>query len=138
MKEVISYDDGGLFSKPSKVKNFNEKRTSMNEMRKRVAAISEFIGRAQVERPPSKSTSASRSESETGANGNGNSSLLNGSSNTSDGNGHLSVQRKKQLTDIINNEAGPNFGSLSTEEMIENMRIRTQAWQEAFGKYGDK
>ena len=137
------FDDGGLLSKPSKVKNFNEKRTSLNEMRKRLAAISEFVGRAQVERPPSKSTSMSRSESEGGRSGSGHTSGGNGSANTtstttSDLNGTLSAQRKKQLQDIINNDSAPEFGSLTTDEMLENMRLRTRAWQELFGKYGDK
>lgn len=127
-------------SKPSKARHLNPHRTSMNEMKRRVAAILEFISRMQVEMAVS-------GESTTPPNGNGNGNqapAVKGADEqlaaTSEGGAGGAVSRDVSVTD---GEGAPStaekeFKDLSSVEMMDVLTRHLLKWQQEYGKYGEK
>ncbi|KAI9852727.1 MAG: hypothetical protein M1838_005922 [Thelocarpon superellum] len=139
--------NGGEASKPSKPKYLHPQRTSINEMKRRVAAILEFISRTQVEMageqtPPSGSSEtatatllrglASELPAITG-NGRGGSGTKgsNATHSNGTGNGHGGGDGVQALDER-------DFTQLSSLEMMDVLTRKLVLWQKEFGKYGEK
>lgn len=115
--------------------NFN--RTSMNDMKRRVAGILEFISHTQAEMagvgPPSATKTSTSTNTPPESNG-----------NRGDGHGNISKHDMNSgervsaaLADLdgINEQA---FAALSSVAMMEVLRKRLMQWQAEYGKWGEK
>lgn len=115
--------------------NFN--RTSMNDMKRRVAGILEFISHTQVEMaglgPPS--TTKSSTSTNTPAETNGNRSDVHGNGSKHDTDSGKTVHAALADLDGINEQA---FAALSSVAMMEVLTRRLMKWQAEYGKWGEK
>ena len=115
--------------------NFN--RTSMNDMKRRVAGILEFISHTQVEmagaRP--RSTTKSSTSTNTPPESNGNRSGVPGSSSKTDTDNGKMVDAALADLDGVNEQA---FAALSSAAMMEVLTRRLMKWQAEYGKWGEK
>ncbi|KAM5444858.1 Histone deacetylase complex subunit [Microsporum ferrugineum] len=148
------YPANGESGKASRPRYMNPNRTTMNDMRRRVAAILEFISRLQVEmaasgeqptRPPGDSTSTmattSRDMAATIAKAE---ALLNGLTT----NGVSSAESQSSSETQVAPTSAPSaaaaagsdrdFKDLTSGEMMDVLTRGLFKWQELFGKYGDK
>lgn len=134
-----THTNGGESGKPSRPRYMNPQRTTMNEMKRRVAAILEFISRMQVEM-------AAAGE--------------NSSTPTSNGdrpNGTISKDVARHLENAMQSMAGENEGSgqakdsaadptpkekdfkdLSSIEMMDVLTRHLLKWQQEYGKFGER
>ncbi|KAH0538700.1 hypothetical protein FGG08_004717 [Glutinoglossum americanum] len=122
---VISNDG----SKPSKPRYMHPQRTTMNEMKRRVAAILEFISRTQVEMagehtPPTGGSSSSMTTATVTA--------LRGISEALPG--YLMVNGNS--SGLGGEER--DFGEMTSLEMMDILTRKLVLWQKEFGKYGEK
>lgn len=132
--------DSGDTGRPSKPRHIHPQRTTMNEMKRRVAAILEFISRMQVEMAV-----ASENSSTPTSNGDRTQGLL-----------------LKSMVDQIDNamtsttseggESGPaptegdgeaqekekDFKDLSSVEMMDVLTRHLLKWQQEYGKFGER
>lgn len=114
----------------------NPSRTSMNDMKRRVAGILDFIGRTQVEMatevplvPVSKSTSSPISK-ETLKTPLENQGLIKDGTRS---------QPEDQWQDAMNGEFDiDQFKHLGSLEMMEVLTRKLMKWQGEYGKYGEK
>ena len=131
-------------------------RTSMNEMKRRVAAILEFVSRMQIERPASKSdgsggglgTSSSGNSKEGASTPNGitvsggNSASSATASNASlPGAALVSAVEaglKKNAASTMAGELEKIFTEMDSGEMMESLTGDLVHWQSIYGKYGEK
>ena len=129
--------DSNGFGKPSKPRLMNFNRTSMNDMKRRVAGILEFISHTQVEMAGVGPPSATKSSTSTNTPPESN-------SNRSDGHGDRSehylgggepVNAASVEMDGINEQA---FAALSSAAMMEVLTRRLMKWQAEYGKWGEK
>ncbi|KMQ43640.1 Zinc finger, FYVE/PHD-type [Trichophyton rubrum] len=144
----------GETGKASRPRYMNPNRTTMNDMRRRVAAILEFISRLQVEmaasgeqptRPPGDSSSTmattSRDMAATIAKAE---AILNGLTNgTSSSECQSSSDAQAAPTSAPAPDADAagkdkDFKDLTSGEMMDVLTRGLFKWQELFGKYGDK
>ncbi|KZF23056.1 hypothetical protein L228DRAFT_142378 [Xylona heveae TC161] len=105
--------------KPSKPRYINPHRTTMNEMKRRVAGILEFISRTQVEMagettPPGGTSSTP--------------SVVAQTTTVFQSNGPL----------LTLNGAEKEFGDLNSLEMMDVLTRKLVLWQKEYGKYGEK
>ena len=102
----------------------------MNDMKRRVAGILEFISHTQVEmagtEPPSTTKSSTSTNTPPEANGNSN------GGNDISGN---AVSAALEDLDGIDEQA---FAALSSLEMMEVLTRRLMKWQGEYGKWGEK
>lgn len=131
------FADSNAFGKPSKPRHMNFNRTSMNDMKRRVAGILEFISHTQVEmagvRPPS--TTKSSTSTNTPPESNGNRSGVPGHSSKNDTDSGKMVDAALADLDGINEQA---FAALSSAAMMEVLTRRLMKWQAEYGKWGEK
>ena len=106
--------------KPSRSKHMNPNRTSMNDMKRRVAGILEFISVTQVEMAAD-DKGGGRSGHETVTNGN-----------------KPMPRDPSMLRDLIQENGVKEFAGLSSVEMMEVLTRKLMRWQGEFGKHGDK
>ncbi|KAI9861054.1 MAG: hypothetical protein M1813_005483 [Trichoglossum hirsutum] len=117
-------------SKPSKPRYMHPQRTTMNEMKRRVAAILEFISRTQVEMagehtPPAGGSSSSMTAATASAlRGIGEAlpgyAMVNGNGSSTGGGDER------------------DFGEMTSLEMMDILTRKLVLWQKEFGKYGEK
>ncbi|KAK2873814.1 hypothetical protein FQN49_002038 [Arthroderma sp. PD_2] len=149
------YSTNGESGKASRPRYMNPNRTTMNDMRRRVAAILEFISRMQVEmaasgeqptRPTdgtSSTTTTSRDMAATLAKAE---ALVNGLTN-----GITTGESQTSSTSTSEAQGAPTsapastdagkdreFKDLTSGEMMDVLTRGLFKWQEMFGKYGDK
>ena len=122
--------------RPSRPKHMNPNRTSMNEMKKRVAAILEFVSRAEDEgerhRPPSGSVGSSGASFKSGEEGNGGGGGGGGRSGTGeDGKGI-----ENGLEALANVKLEADFGAMDSGEMLRTLKARLASWEDEYGRYG--
>lgn len=119
--------------KPSRPRHMNPQRTTMNEMKRRVAAILEFISRMQVEMAATGS----------GGGGGGESS----STPTSNGNDHPRppppengpTDSEAFIDDVIGQiPKEKDFRDLSSVEMMDVLTRHLLKWQQEYGKFGER
>jgi len=154
--------DGG---KPSKPKHMNPNRTSLNEMKRRVAGIMQFVSRTQSElegrdartSPGSGGSASSIRAGDT--NGTADTRLLGGGGGglgLSSGGGGAEKESKDVIQSVINglgsgdgDGASPAdahehildekaFAGLSSAEMMSVLRTRLAGWQREYGVWGEK
>ncbi|KAI9812335.1 MAG: hypothetical protein M1827_004784 [Pycnora praestabilis] len=126
----------GESGKPSRPRYMNPHRTSMNEMKRRVAAILEFISKTQLDlageqTPPGGNATTAMLKGL--AEGIGPIITLNGSSGSS-GSSSGSEGGGGWGGDINQKD----FSELSSLEMMDVLTRRLVLWQKEFGKYGEK
>ena len=114
----------------------NPNRTTMNDMKRRVAGILEFISHTQVElagMDASRSRSNTQNSTKTSTatppdmNGDGKTGMALKDINT--------VLNVLGDADTVDEEA---FGRLNAVEMMEVLTKRLMRWQREYGKYGEK
>ena len=128
-------ESNGL-GKPSRPRHMNPNRTTMNDMKRRVAAILEFISHTQVEMA-GMDTSRSRSNTQNST------KTSTATPPDSNGNGKASVAFKNISTilaalgdaETVDEEA---YRNLSAVEMMEVLTKRLMRWQREYGKHGEK
>lgn len=130
--------NGGESGKPSRPRYMNPNRTTMNDMRRRVAAILEFISRMQVEM-------AATGDQVTPPNGNGqripDSSLVAAVLQNAVVNGDVQTASGTESTETSQESGLPKervFKDLSSLEMMDELTRGLLKWQQEYGKYGDK
>ena len=127
----------GESGRSSRPKYHNPTRTSMNEMKRRVAGILEFVGRMQTDRQ-SQSSSVGAGETISKANG-----TTNGISTASvpapgpGGPGLVNAVEASLATPVHAGKA-KNFGSMASGEMMETLTQELMHWQSLYGRYGEK
>lgn len=142
------YTNGGESGRPSKPRYMNPNRTTMNDMRRRVAGILEFISRMQVEMavsgeqatPPSgadtgrPATTSSSEVAATLAKVNAEVQSMTAVNNNSD-------QASSTTGDSTQDNERPKqkeFKDMTSVEMMDVLTRNLLKWQQEFGKYGDK
>ena len=124
----------GESGRSSRPKYHNPTRTSMNEMKRRVAAILEFVNRMQTERPSQRSSaSGSDKDSKGGSTPNGN--LGTNVSVTSSG---LAQAVEAGLSATPSEGSEKNFIEMPAGEMMETLTKELMQWQSLYGKHGEK
>ncbi|KAI9879247.1 MAG: hypothetical protein M1830_009107 [Pleopsidium flavum] len=121
----------GESGKPSKPRYMNPHRTSMNEMKRRVAAILEFISRTQLE------MAGEQTPPNGGGGGGGASALIRG---LAEGLGPM-IGLNGENEGSNGEKAGlgnREFAELSSMEMMDVLTRKLVLWQKEFGKYGEK
>lgn len=109
-------------------------RTSMNEMKRRVAAILEFVGRMQGETGLAQGVNSRSSE---------------GSGGTPNGNGSAAATAASLVQAVemamgtglvpVGEEAGrKEFREMGSGEMMEVLTRELVGWQNVYGRYGEK
>ncbi|KAK2748910.1 hypothetical protein FQN57_007193 [Myotisia sp. PD_48] len=145
--------NGGESGKPSKPRYMNPNRTTMNDMRRRVAAILEFISRMQVEM-------AASGEQATPPDGNGNGAAarLAEAANSLElvtttvraeaeaiddaervnGGGAVNTAANTTTPAKVEKPIKREFKDLASVEMMDVLTRELLKWQQEYGKYGDK
>ncbi|KAI9777051.1 MAG: hypothetical protein M1839_009102 [Geoglossum umbratile] len=124
---VVSNDG----SKPSKPRYMHPQRTTMNDMKRRVAAILEFISRTQVEMA---------GEHTPPAGGGGSSSMTTAAASAVRGIG----EALPGYLMANGTGSGPgggeerDFGEMTSLEMMDVLTRKLVLWQKEYGKYGEK
>lgn len=133
----IGFADSNGFGKPSKPRHMNFNRTSMNDMKRRVAGILEFISHTQVEMagvgPPS--TTKSSTSTNTPPESNDNRSDGHGNGSKYDRDNGKTVNAALADLEGVNEQA---FAALSSVAMMEMLTRRLMKWQAEYGKWGEK
>ena len=133
--------NGGESGRPSKPRHIHPQRTTMNEMKRRVAAILEFISRMQVEMAVASENS---SATPTGNGDRPNGLLLKSMVDQ--------IENAMPLTTSEGDESGPattdgdgdaptrekNFKDLSSVEMMDVLTRHLLKWQQEYGKFGER
>ena len=121
------YEANGV-GKPSRPRPMHPVRTTMNDMKKRVAGILEFISHQQVEAAgldPHSSTKTSTSTN----------SPPDGSANANGVDLAKVTSNAMRDLDELDQEI---FSSLNSKEMMLVLERRLMKWQIDYGRYGDK
>lgn len=133
--------------KPSKPRHMNPSRTTMNDMKRRVSGILDFISRTQIEmatangigsEDPTTTTGSSsrtrtRAHSVAGVGANGGLTEAEGCSRaTRNSDGDADGGKAISGLDV------DGFTSLSSVEMMEALTRGLMRWQGEFGKVGEK
>lgn len=134
--------NGGDTGRPSKPRHMHPQRTTMNEMKRRVAGILEFISRMQVEMAVASENSSSSTPRSNGDRAQG---LLlksmvdqidNAMASTNGEGGESAVP----TTDGDGESAGleKDFKDLSSMEMMDVLTRHLLKWQQEYGKFGER
>ncbi|KAL9598366.1 MAG: hypothetical protein Q9219_004528 [cf. Caloplaca sp. 3 TL-2023] len=127
--------------KPTRSRHTNPGRTSMIEMKRRVAGILEFISRTQVEMAaeiplapkPHTATTLNASTAET---------LVTPSKEEQEPTGgherRLAWQQQKLIGTVTADLDFEQFQALTSVEMMEALTRKLMRWQGDYGKYGEK
>lgn len=135
-----TYLNGGESGRPSKPRHMHPQRTTMNEMKRRVAAILEFISRMQVEMAVAGENSTPTS------NGDRAQGLLLKSmvdqidsampSSRSDGGESAPATTDGGYGDTSTHDK--DFKELSSVEMMDVLTRHLLKWQQEYGKFGER
>ncbi|KAJ5191306.1 Zinc finger PHD-type [Penicillium cinerascens] len=124
--------NGGDTGRPSKPRHMHPQRTTMNEMKRRVAGILEFISRMQVEM----AVASENASTPTGSNGDRTQGLLLKS---------MVDQIEHAMPVPSDGESAPDdephekdFKELSSMEMMDVLTRHLLKWQQEFGKFGER
>ena len=140
----------GEAGKPSRPKHMNPNRTSMNEMKRRVAGILEFVSRTQVEMALAspRSGSGTRSQVQTPPKSQAVTVLSElsvsamGTIVEGDDGGGEGVEEQGGEKDRDESERSRGgemeFKALSSGEMMHVLAGKLEGWQREFGRWGEK
>lgn len=112
----------------SKLKHLNPNRTTMNDMKRRVAAILEFISHTQVEMATGDRSRISRPTTITPPD----------SGSSKDSAGAMVEKLLEGGQALLEELDGETFSKLSSLEMMEVLTRWLMRWQGEYGKWGDK
>lgn len=135
--------NGGDTGRPSKPRAMHPQRTTMNEMKRRVTAILEFISRMQVEMAVASENSSTPTDNDDGDRAQGlllksmvdqienampftNGGESGPATTTTDGDGEASSAHEK------------DFKDLSSVEMMDVLTRHLLKWQQEYGKSGER
>ncbi|KAL8792470.1 MAG: hypothetical protein Q9195_004926 [Heterodermia aff. obscurata] len=113
----------------AKLKHLNPNRTTMNDMKRRVAAILEFISHTQAEMATRNPTRASSTITPPDSGG----SVKDGAV----GGGGM-AQKLLEGQNLLDGLEVDAFKDLSSGEMMEVLTKKLMKWQGEYGKWGDK
>ena len=125
----------------------NPNRTTMNDMKRRVAGILEFISHTQVELAgldASRSRSNTQNSTKTSSSSTATPPDINGTAGNPSSNGGVSKDQMKAMSSALGALDGlddvdeETFGKLGAVEMMEVLTRRLMRWQAEYGKYGEK
>lgn len=133
--------NGGESGRPSRPRHMHPHRTTMNEMKRRVAAILEFISRMQVEMAVSSENSSTPTGNGDRAQGLLLKSMVNQIENDmpsarSDGGESGPATTDGGYGESTNHER--DFKELSSVEMMDVLTRHLLKWQQEFGKFGER
>ncbi|KAJ5647444.1 Zinc fingerPHD-type [Penicillium lividum] len=126
--------NGGDTGRPSKPRHMHPQRTTMNEMKRRVAAILEFISRMQVEM-------AVASENSSTPIGNGDQAqglLLKSMVDQIDNIMPSTVSDGGETAPTDGGDNEKAFKELSSVEMMDVLTRHLLKWQQEYGKFGER
>ena len=127
----------GESGRNSRPKYHNPTRTSMNEMKRRVAAILEFVSRMQTGKQSHQpSASGSEKDSKGGSTPNGvavTNAMAAGSANSA-----LLQAVEAGLYSHANGESEKNFADMASSEMMGTLTRELLRWQSLYGKHGER
>jgi hypothetical protein len=106
----------------------------MNEMKRRVAAILEFVNRMQTERPSQRS-SASGSDKDSKGGSTPNGTLGINAAIISSG---LAQAVEAGLSTTLSQGSEKHFTEMAAGEMMETLTKELVQWQSLYGKHGEK
>ncbi len=133
-------------TKPSRPRYMHPHRTSMNEMKRRVAAILEFISRTQVEMAGERTPALSNTTNAASAMDGQATAMLRslaagvGGIFREGGKSGTSTSMEKMGLEVGDEGKGKEgvFAELSSMEMMDVLTRQLVLWQREFGKWGDK
>lgn len=132
--------NGGDTGRPSKPRHMHPQRTTMNEMKRRVAAILEFISRMQLEM----AVASENSSSTPSGNGDRAQGLLlksmvdqidNAMPSTGSDGGDSVLATTDGDTSTVHEK---DFKDLSTMEMMDVLTRHLLKWQQEYGRFGER
>ena len=126
------YLDGTTVGKPSKPRHMNPNRTTMNDMKRRVAGILEFISHTQVEMAALDPPLAAAIKKAIPDNDSASAEMSKAPPQPV-----LPVPFSDAVRDMDNVEEEV-FGALTSIEMMEVLTRKLMRWQGEYGKWGDK
>jgi len=126
----------GESGRSSRPKYHNPTRTSLNEMKRRVAAILEFVNRMQTEK---QSQGSSACASEKGSKGSSTPNVAAAAGSAGAPTGTAFVQAvEASLSEQLARVPQKNFAEMPSGEMLESLTKDLIQWQTLYGKYGEK
>lgn len=130
------YGESNGLGKPSKPRHMNPNKTTMNDMKRRVANILDFISVTQVKMAGATAASTTKSSTSTNSPPNSNSNG-NSSSDTQNGNrkGEISGKSVNAALSDMNGIDEKAFGALSSLEMMDVLTRQLLRWQGHYGKW---
>ncbi|KAJ5794941.1 Zinc finger PHD-type [Penicillium paradoxum] len=133
--------NGGESGRPSKPRHMHPQRTTMNEMKRRVAAILEFISRMQVEMAVASENSSTPSSNSDRAQGLLLKTMVDQidsamPSARSDGGESGPATTDGGDGESTNHEK--NFKELTSVEMMDVLTRHLLKWQQEYGKFGER
>ena len=132
------HNTNGESGKPSKPRYMHPHRTTMNEMKRRVAAILEFISRTQVELAEAPTPPSRGSGSASGAVAEIMKSIHSGLPSITVNRGGGGSADGGSESDKTSPEGQRPFAELSSLEMMDVLTRKLVLWQQEYGKYGEK
>jgi hypothetical protein len=105
----------------------------MNDMKRRVAGILQFISHTQVELAGTEPPSTTKSSTSTNTPPDS-----NGGSNDGNSSGDISGKEVNAALEDLQGIDEQAFDSLSSLEMMEVLTRRLMKWQGEYGKWGEK
>ncbi|KAJ5948793.1 hypothetical protein N7454_002100 [Penicillium verhagenii] len=126
--------NGGDTGRPSKPRHMHPQRTTMNEMKRRVAAILEFISRMQVEM-------AVAGENSSTPIGNGDQAqglLLKSMVDQIDNIMPSTISDGGESAPTDGGDMEKSFKDLSSVEMMDVLTRHLLKWQQEYGKFGER
>ncbi|KAH8701738.1 hypothetical protein BGW36DRAFT_394558 [Talaromyces proteolyticus] len=136
--------NGTETGKAGKARHLNPHRTSMNEMKRRVAAILDFISRMQVEMAASGETVTPPDGNGSGNENSSRTALVKGVQEqlgnllSMNGEGASTDGSTASVTDGEVAGKERDFKDLSSVEMMDVLTRHLLKWQQEYGKYGEK
>ncbi|KAJ5775680.1 uncharacterized protein N7511_000691 [Penicillium nucicola] len=133
--------NGGESGRPSKPRHMHPQRTTMNEMKRRVAAILEFISRMQVEMAVAGENSSTPTSNGDRAQGLLLKSMVDQidsamASGRSDGGESAPATTDGGYGDTSTHDK--DFNKLSSVEMMDVLTRHLLKWQQEYGKFGER
>ncbi|EER41319.1 conserved hypothetical protein [Histoplasma capsulatum var. duboisii H88] len=130
------YLNGGESGKPSKPRYMNPQRTTMNEMKRRVAAILEFISQLQLDLASSpEQISGTGGAPVSGGKEEAGTHITNGDHHSDESTNYVA---EKIEANGITQPKEKEFKDLTSLEMMDALTRNLVKWQQKFGKYGEK
>lgn len=132
--------NGGESGRPSKPRHMHPQRTTMNEMKRRVAAILEFISRMQVEMAVAGENSSTPTGNGDRAQGLLLKSMVDQIDSAMPSAGSDGGESAPATTDGGYGESSheKDFKELSSVEMMDVLTRHLLKWQQEYGKFGER